>query len=170
MVLNCTPVNPDSRLFDTLLCSPTCPLLTLGLVMRVKVHKADIQDRSGATLLLDNLKTTFPRMNVVFADMGYSGKLANWMKEELGWKLEIIKHPWSGWQGTWVEVNSPAPAPIEVPAGFVVLKKRWIVERTFAWLGKSRRLAKDDEALVETAEAVVYEVMIRLMLRWLARV
>ena len=57
---------------------------------------------------------------------------------------------------------------MEVPKGFVVLKRRWVVERTFAWLGTSRRMAKDDEALVKTAENLVYEVMIRLMVRRLA--
>lgn len=57
-----------------------------------------------------------------------------------------------------------------MPTGFVVLKRRWVVERTFAWLGKSRRMAKDDEALVETAEDLMYEVMFRLMVRRLAKV
>ncbi|GGR93540.1 hypothetical protein GCM10008960_20650 [Deinococcus sedimenti] len=58
---------------------------------------------------------------------------------------------------------------MEVPKGFVVLKRRWVVERTFAWLGKSCRMAKDHEALIDTAENLVYEVMIRLMVRRLAK-
>ncbi|WP_295815539.1 IS5 family transposase [uncultured Deinococcus sp.] len=141
---------------------------TLGLVMAIKVHEADIQDRAGAVLLLRDLPNVFPRMHHLWADAGYTGKLAADIKTYLGWTLEIVKHPWSGWQGTWAPKDAP-PRIVEVPKGFVVLKRRWVVERTFAWLGKSRRMAKDYEALVETAENLVYEVMIRLMVRRLAK-
>ncbi|MVN89498.1 transposase, partial [Deinococcus sp. HMF7620] len=141
---------------------------TLGLVMAIKVHEADIQDRTGAVLLLRDLPNVFPRMGHLWADAGYTGKLASDIKTHLGWTLEIVKHPWSGWQGTWAPKDAP-PRHVEVPKGFVVLKRRWVVERTFAWLGKSRRMAKDYEALVETAENLVYEVMIRLMVRRLAK-
>jgi Transposase DDE domain len=85
-----------------------------------------------------------------------------------GWTLEIVKHPWSGQQSSWAPKEAP-PRVVEVPKGFIVLKRRWVVERTFAWLGKSRRMARDDEALPETAENLVYEVMIRLMVRRLAK-
>ncbi|UBV45525.1 transposase (plasmid) [Deinococcus taeanensis] len=90
----------------------------------------------------------------LWADAGYTGKLAGDIKADLSWTLEIIKHPWSGWQGT-----STCRGGAQ---GFCRVKRRWVVERTFAWLGQSRRMAKDDEALVETAENLVYEVMIRL--------
>jgi len=141
---------------------------TLGLVMAIKVHEGNLQDRTGAVLLLRDLPNVFPRMQHVWADAGYTGKLAGEIKTYLGWTLEIVKHPWSGWQGTWAPKDAP-PRVVEIPAGFVVLKRRWVVERTFAWLGKSRRMAKDYEALVETAENLVYEVMIRLMVRRLAK-
>jgi transposase len=141
---------------------------TLGLVMAIKVHEADIQDRAGAVLLLRDLPNVFPRMGHLWADAGYTGKLAEDIKTHLGWTMEIVKHPWSGWQGTWAPKDAP-PRVVEVPKGFVVLKRRWVVERTFAWLGKSRRMAKDYEALIETAENLVYEVMIRLMVRRLAK-
>lgn len=141
---------------------------TLGLVMAVKVHRADLQDRAGAPLVLNGLGAVFPRMRHVWADAGYTGKLGNTMHKVLGWTLEIVKHPWSGNLWTWAPVDQPPP-PIEVPAGFVVLKRRWVVERTFAWLGKSRRMSRDFEALPATSENLVYEVMIRLMLRRLAR-
>lgn len=141
---------------------------TLGLVMAIKVHEADIQDRTGAILLLRDLPNVFPRMGHLWADAGYTGKLAGEIKTHLGWTMEIVKHPWSGWQGTWAPKDAP-PRHVEVPKGFVVLKRRWVVERTFAWLGKSRRMARDYEALVETAENLVYEVMIRLMVRRLAK-
>jgi len=141
---------------------------TLGLVLAVKVHEGDLQDRAGAVLLLRDLPGVFPRMRHLWADAGYTGKLGAEIKQHLGWTLEIVKHPWSGWQGTWAPKDAP-PRVVEIPAGFVVLKRRWVVERTFAWLGKSRRMAKDYEALVDTAENLVYEVMVRLMVRRLAR-
>ncbi|MFC3833663.1 MULTISPECIES: transposase [Deinococcus] len=122
--------------------------------MAITVHEADIQDRAGAVLLLRDLPNVFPRMQHVWADAGYTGKPAGDIKTYLGWTLEIVKHPWSGWQGTW----APKDARLRV-----------VVERTFAWLGTSRRMAKDYEALVDTAENLVYEVMIRMMVRRLAK-
>jgi len=124
--------------------------------------------RAGAILFLRDLPNVFPRMQHLWADAGDTGKLAGNIKTHLGWTLEIVKHPWSGWQGTWVLKDAP-PRVVEVPKGFVVLKRRWVVERTFAWLGKSRRMAKDDEALAQTAENLVYELVIRLMMRRLAK-
>lgn len=141
---------------------------TLGQGKTIKVHEADIRDRMGAILLLRDLPNVFPRMEHLWADAGYTGKLAGEIKPHLGWTMEIVKHPWSGWQGTWAPKDGP-PRHVKVPKGCVVLKRRWVVERTFAWLGKSRRMARDDEALVETAEHLVYEVMIRLMVRRLAK-
>jgi putative transposase len=140
---------------------------TLGLVMGVVVHEANIQDRAGAVLLFDKVRNMFPRMQHVWADAGYTGKLIAAVKQVMGWTLEIVKHPWSGNVWIWVEKGQPAPV-IEKPVGFVVLKRRWVVERTFAWLGKSRRMSRDFEALPETSENLVYQVMIRLMLRRLA--
>ena len=91
------------------------------------------------------------------------------LKKQLGWKLEIVKHPWSGNLRTWAPVDQPPP-PVYVPEGFVVLKRRWVVERTFSWFGKSRRMSRDYEASAETTENLIYEVMIRLMVRRLARI
>ncbi|WP_189642933.1 IS5 family transposase [Deinococcus piscis] len=142
---------------------------TIGLVMAIKVHEADYQDRAGAILLLRDLPNVFPRMQHVWADQGYTGKLGAEISKHLGWTLEIVKHPWSGRQGTWAPKDAP-PRMVEVPAGFVVLKRRWVVERTFAWIGKSRRMSKDYEALPETSENLVYEVMIRLMVKRLAKI
>lgn len=109
--------------------------------------------RTGAILLLRDLPKVFPRMQHLWADAGYIGKLAGDIKTALGWTLEIVKPPWPGWQRTWTPKDAP-PRIVEGPKGFVVLKRRWVA-RTFAWLGKSRRMAKDDEALVETAENLV---------------
>ncbi len=105
---------------------------TLGLVMGVVVHEADIQDCAGAVLLFDKVRNVFPPMQHVWADAGYTGKLIAAVKQVMGWTVEIVKHPWSGNLWTWVEKGQPAPV-IEKPVGFVMLKRRWIVKRTFAW-------------------------------------
>ena len=141
---------------------------TLGLVMGVVVHRADIQDRASAVLVFNKVRNEFPRMQHVWADAGYTGTLASEVKKQLGWTLEIVKHPWPGNTRTWAPIDQPPP-PICVPEGFVVLKRRWVVERTFAWFGKSRRMSRDYEASAETTENLIYEVMIRLMVRRLAK-
>jgi transposase len=141
---------------------------TMGLVLGVCVHDADIQDRSGARLLLEPLLSAFPRLELVWADGGYTGNLSSWMRQTLHWRLEIVQHPWQGWQGTWLPVDAPPPPAMEKPKGFVVLKRRWVVERTFGWLGRSRRLSRDFEVLPATEEAFVYACMTRLMLKRLA--
>ena len=123
---------------------------TLGLLLAVVVHPADVQDRDGARLVLAGLEGRFPRLVLVWADGGYAGTLLVWALVAVGVVLEIVKRS-------------------DAARGFVVLPKRWIVERTFAWLGRSRRLSKDDEALAETSEAWIRIAMIQLMLKRLAR-
>lgn len=125
---------------------------TLGLLLAVVVHSAGLQDRVGAKLVLAKLRGLFPRLRVIWADGAYAGKLVVWVQTvSLGrWLLEIIpKDP---------QTN-----------GFQVVPRRWVVERTFAWLGRCRRLSKDYEALPESSEAMLYVAMIRLMLRRLAQ-
>ena len=100
-------------------------------------------------------------MECLFADMGYQG-LATWLEKELGWTLLIVKRP-----RRWVRVPADQPAP-EMPAGFSILPQRWIVERTFAWLVRNRRLAKDWEGLPATTETWIYLAMCRLMTKRLA--
>lgn len=97
---------------------------------------------------------------------GIHRKAGGEIKTNLGCTLEIVKHPWSGWQRTWAPKDAP-PRVVEVPAGFVVLKRRWVDERTFARLSKSMLMAKDYEyeAPAETTGNLVYEVMIRLTVR-----
>jgi putative transposase len=116
------------------------------LILEVVVHPADIQDRDGAKLVLKKLDDQFPRLEKIWADGGYAGKLVDWAKEIGQWVLEIVKRP-------------------ETAVGFEVLPHRWIVERTFAWLGRFRRLSKDYEVLIETSEAMIRIAMIRLMVR-----
>jgi putative transposase len=136
---------------------------TMGLVLKARVHPADVADRDGARALPAALGGRFPRLAHRWADAGYQGGLAAWVTETLGWTVEIVRKPrrWVWW---------PADAgPPPLPAGFRVLPRRWVVERTFAWLGRNRRPSKDDEALPETEEARIYLAMARLMVARLAR-
>jgi putative transposase len=121
----------------------------LGLILECVVHPADIQDRDGAKLVLEKLADRFPRLQRIWADGAYAGKLVDWAKEFGQWVLEIVKRT-------------------DEAVGFEVLPHRWIVERTFAWLGRFRRLSKDYEVLIETSRAMIHIAMIQLMARRLA--
>jgi putative transposase len=140
---------------------------TQGLVIKAKVLPADLHDREGAKLLLAPLVGQLPRMAKVWADSAYQG-LKKWLKETLGWDLEVVKHWWTGVRWVWVPEGQEPPV-LDLPAGFQVLPRRWVVERTFGWLGRNRRLSKDYEFLPETEEAFIYLGMVRLMLRRLAK-
>ena len=137
---------------------------TMGMVMLVAVTAASVQDRDGGKVLLktlfERIKKPHPRyphwwrfcrLKLIWADGGYRGELIEWVKRTLGWQLEIV-------------------AKVEGQRGFVALPRRWVVERTFAWLNRNRRLSKDYERLPQTGEAFVYVAMIRLMVRKLAHV
>jgi putative transposase len=121
---------------------------TLGMILAVVVHAADIQDRDGARLVLAKIKGYFPRLTKILADAIYNGGIAEWAKQFGGWLLEIVPKP---------ERKKGEP--------FKVMKWRWIVERTFAWLGRYRRLSKDYERQPASSEALIYVAMIHLMLR-----
>lgn len=120
---------------------------TLGLLLVVVVHPADIQDRDGAKLVLKKLKKIFSRLKKIFVDQGYAGALIGWTKRVCGLVMEVVKR---------------------IGKGFVILPKRWIVERTFAWFGKARRLSKNYEVTTRNAEAMIYITMIHLMAKRLA--
>ena len=143
---------------------------TNGFLLHVLVHEANIQDHHGGKLLLEPLEACFPRLKLIWAESGYKqGGFVQWVTATLGWKVEIVEHPWSGIRSVWV------PEGVEVdwekirPSGFHVLTWRWIVERTFAWLSTWRRLAKDYEVLPSSEEAWIYLAMSRIMLRRLAQ-
>ena len=123
---------------------------TLGLLLTVVVHGAYWQDHDGACLVLMQLRERFRRLKVVFADSAYDRQdLPNWVLETFGWILQTVRRP--------VGVK-----------GFVVLPKRWIVERTFAWIVRCRRNSKDYERKPENSEAIIYLTMIALMSKRLA--
>jgi putative transposase len=128
---------------------------TLGLVLEVRVHPADIQDLEAAYFVLHPLKTKHWRLKKVWADASYRGPLGQWLRE--------LRHG-RGHRRLQLEIVAKTKT-----SQFVVLPKRWIVERTFAWLGRSRRLSKDYEALSETVETWIYIAMIDLMVARLAK-
>lgn len=136
---------------------------TIGLVLKAHVHPADVADREGGKQLLASLADQFPRLTHLWADAGYQGRFVTWVTETLGWTVTVVRKPrrWIWWPAD----SEPPP----MPAGFQVLPRRWVVERTFAWLGRSRRLSKDYEALAATEEAWIYLAMSRLMVARLAR-
>ena len=125
---------------------------TLGLVLAVVVHSAKIQDRDGAKLVFTRarLKGPWPRMEHVWADGGYAGKLIAWVLGRCQWVLEIVKRTDDG-------------------KGFKLLPKRWVVERTSSWLSNYRRLSKHYEYRDETGEAMIHLAMIHIMMRRLTK-
>ena len=157
---------------------------TQGLVLQARVHGAQIQDREGIKLLLDiAVRDRLPeRLSHLWLDAGYTGedKGAGWVHKVLGWTAEIVRHPPKmapeEVMRAWVREFNKEEVPIDPkklvqekgPRAF--LPKRWIVERTLAWLGQNRRMSKDYERLCASGEALVYAAMIRLMTRRLARV
>src|SRR3954447_11629446 len=123
---------------------------TLGLLLSVVVHPADVQDRDGAHDLLRTARRLFPFVECIFADGGYQGPKMEKVAADTGcWTLQIVKRS---------DVHR-----------FVVLPKRWIVERTFAWISRNRRLARDFERYARTVAAFVRLAMIRIMLKRLTR-
>jgi putative transposase len=132
-------------------------------VIRAVVHSAALTDRDGARLVLSAAKVVSERLELIWADMGYRGQeLKEWIEKECKWRLDIVKRP-SKWGRYPVDVE-PEPMP-----AFTVLRHRWVVERSFAWIGRYRRMSKDYEYLIESSEAMIYLVMIRLILKRLAR-
>ena len=104
---------------------------TTGLLLAVVIHAANIQDRDGARLVLAKLVGRFPRLQIIWADAAYAGRLVTWAWATGGWLLQVVRRNPDSHQ-------------------FEVLPRRWVVERTLAWLSRCRRLSKDYEELPET--------------------
>ena len=149
---------------------------TQGLVLRATVHSAAFQDRAAVPLLLDGAAQQFPRVELVWADQGYTGSGKAWIEGHMGWTVAIVQHPAQP-RGEWVPLGTgsdPRPfawrrLPPTAKQFRGILPRRWVVERTFSWFAQSRRLSKEYERLCATSEAVIYATMSRLMLRRLAR-
>ena len=124
---------------------------TEGLPMRIVVHSAAIQDRDGAGLVLDKIRRRFPWLELIWADGGYNARQVEAAVAKVPvLRMEIVKRS-------------------DDMKGFIVLPRRWVVERTFSWFGRNRRLAKDFENLAETLATFVTLACIQLAVRRLAR-
>ena len=119
---------------------------TTGLLLTVAVHAASIQNRDGAKWVLVKLLNRFPRLQVIWADAAYAGRLVAWAWAAGGWVLRVVRR------------NPDSHR-------FGVLPRRWVVERALAWLSRRRRLSKGYEQLPETGEAWVHITMVHLMLK-----
>ncbi len=134
---------------------------TGGLVLGAHVHAASLHDRDGAQeLLSDGLREDLPQLRLIWADGAYTSVFREWAQDQRGWRVEVPYHRDRQLWRYGLE---------EKPRGFRVLPRRWVVERTFAWLGQARRLAKDYERLPETAVAMIHAAMSKIMVRRLAR-
>jgi transposase len=137
----------------------------LGLVCKAHVTAADVSDRAGAVGLLGRLDwRRFPRLRHGWVDQGYRGEFVVWVRQRFGVTLEVVARRDGGRRARWLPPGAEPPA---VPA-FAVVPRRWVVERTFGWLGRFRRLSKDYEFLPATSEAVIYLAMSQLLVRRLA--
>jgi transposase len=139
---------------------------TLGLLLTVIVHPANVQDREGAKLVLAGLHERFPRLRHLWADQAYTGPILDWIKEQLGWTVEVVER--SPRRGFVVTPDGEFQR-VKLPAIFEPLPRRWVVERTLAWTSRYRRMSKDYERLTSTSEALVYLTGIRLLLGRLTR-
>jgi putative transposase len=118
---------------------------TLGLILAVVIHAANIHDSKGAMTVIEGLKGRFPRLQKIVADGGYRGEMIEKVKNTFGWILEIVLRP-------------------EAAKKFTILPKKWILERTFSWFESYRRLSKDYEVLPETSQTMIYLTMMQIML------
>jgi putative transposase len=132
-------------------------------VLRAVVHPANIPDQTGARTLLQAVPADFPDLRQIWVDAGYRGRLLDWAEQRLGVTLTVVQRP-----RRWVRLPCDQEPP-PLPTGFPVLPRRWVVERTFAWLGRYRRLSKDYEQLPATEEAWIFVAMIQLMVHRLAQ-
>ena len=153
---------------------------TEGFVLKAKVHSAKVMDWDGIKTLLQRADEHFPRLKHLWADAGYRGehKGKEWVEKILGWSVDLVERPKKPapkkvlmrWAEQWLKEGVVVDwQKLMPPEGFVVLPRRWVVERSFAWISHNRRMSKDYERLCASSEAFVYAAMSRLMLRRLAR-
>jgi putative transposase len=153
---------------------------TEGLVLKAKVHSAKVPEQDGLKLLLESARSGLSRrLKHLWLDAGYEGRGKRWAEEVLGLSVEVVRKPPKPvpekvakvWAEEWAKSEGKKLdwQKLMLPRGYVALPRRWVVERTFSWLGQNRRMSKDYERLCASAEAFVYVAMIRLMARRLVR-
>jgi putative transposase len=151
---------------------------TEGLVLKAKVHSARVPDADGIGLLLGSARVGLSRLSHLWVDAGYQGRGKRWAEEAMGLSVEVVRKPKKPvpekvaelWAAEWAKEGKAVDwQKLMPPKGFRVLPRRWVVERTFAWISHNRRMAKDYEHLCSTGEALIHAAMTRLMVRRLAR-
>ena len=151
---------------------------TEGLVVEVRVHNARVSDQDGIRRLLEPVKHRLPRLSYLWVDAGYRGRGRDWAEEALGLEVEVVnrtpKPPPEKvlriWAREWFrEGREMDLGKLPKRPAFEKLPRRWVAERTFAWISHNRRMGKDHEWLCATSEALIYAAMTRLMVRRLAR-
>ena len=154
---------------------------TEGFVLKAKVHSANVLDHVGIKELLRRADRLFPRLSHLWLDAGYRGedKGADWVEKTLGWSVDLVERPKKpapegvlmAWAREWAKEGVAVDwQKLLPPKGYLVLPRRWVVERTLSWIDQQRRMSKDYERLCASGEAFVYAAMIRLMTRRLVRV
>lgn len=137
------------------------------------VLAANTSDPKGGKQLLENLQTYFWRLCHIFVDGGYKRSFQEWVTHSLGWSIEVVQHAYAGIRGFWMpegaELTPEMLSKLKGHRSFKVLPRRWVVERTFAWISRFRRHSKDYEYLPTSSEAFIYAAMVRLMLARLAK-
>ena len=153
---------------------------TEGFVLKAKVHSAKVMDHEGIKTLLHRAQERFPCLRHLWMDAGCRGedKAKDWVEKALGWSVDLVERPrkpapeevLKSWAREWAKEGVALDwQKLLPPKGFQVLPRRWVVERSIAWISHNRRMSKDYERLWASSEAFVYAAMSRLMLRRLVR-
>ena len=135
---------------------------TLGLPISIQILSASVQERDGAPSVIVEAKRRAPRLTCIWGDSGFAGRCVDQVQEKTGIALKIVKRSDAGDVRRWCAGES---TPTALAAGFKVLPRRWVVERTFAWLGRYRRHSKDYEANPESSLAWAYIAFVRLLVQ-----
>lgn len=140
---------------------------TQGYLLAIKVSGADQSDLEGAKALLEPLKAVFPRLKLLWGDSHYGGTLIGWLKARLGWTIQIVRRLKIPKRGILVPIGEEPDWDKLFPKGFRPLPRRWVIERSFAWITRWRRLCRDHEGLPESSEAFIklsasYRMLTRL--------
>jgi putative transposase len=138
---------------------------TLGLLMAVTVHTADIQDRDAGFDVAALAKEKHPTLSILYTDAAYEGRCARKIHDDLGLKVEVVRRADARAHGVWQGPDLPVHEPVR---GFHVLPKRWVVERSHAWTDRPRRMAKDYDQRLDVAEGWIWFGQTRMLLRRLS--
>jgi putative transposase len=140
---------------------------TQGTLLAVHVGTANASDAQAAKCLCEPLVGAFPRVELLYGDSHYAGEMSWWIRFHLGWVVQVLRRRKAPKRGLLVEEGEQVDWDALFPPGFQPLPKRWVVERTFAWFGRFRRLARDYEGLPASSEAflklaAIHRILVRL--------